>query len=124
MLTDSKRTKFIIYDDTGKITGEYQNFARYAEIDLAGKNYIEYKDNIGINSYYVDVNTNEVKPRPEMDLIVYGNIISNIPAGAIIKLGDQEFQIDDGEAEIEGYTGVAKVTCWPYLDEEVMVGEN
>ena len=47
--------------------------------------------------------------------------ISGIPAGSVLKIGEQSFTVDDGEADIEGYTGVVKITCWPYLDAEVMI---
>ena len=54
-----------------------------------------------------------------MGLTVTGSVIIGIPQGATVTLGEQSFIIDDGEADIEGYTGVVKITCWPYLDAEV-----
>ena len=59
--------------------------------------------------------------RPAMPLTVTGSVISGIPQGATVTLGEQSFAVDDGEADIEGYTGIVKITCWPYLDAEVMV---
>jgi hypothetical protein len=47
--------------------------------------------------------------------------ITGIPAGSVLTLGDQTFEVDDGEAEIDGYSGTVKITCWPYLDAEVVV---
>ncbi|MCF4152626.1 hypothetical protein L2W58_12545 [Dethiosulfovibrio sp. F2B] len=56
-----------------------------------------------------------------MPLSITGATISGIPKGAVLKLGDQAFTIDDCTAEITGYSGTVKITCWPYLDEEVEV---
>jgi len=56
-----------------------------------------------------------------MLLSVSGARITGIPAGSVLTLGEQEYQVDDGEAEITGYSGTVKITCWPYLDAEVMV---
>ena len=63
----------------------------------------------------------EVVPRPSMPLIVSGRTITGIPAGSILLLGEQSFEVDDGEADITGYSGTVKITCWPYLDAEVEV---
>ena len=52
---------------------------------------------------------------------VTGSVISGIPQGATVTLGEQSFAVDDGEADIEGYTGVVKIKCWPYLDAEVEI---
>ena len=58
-------------------------------------------------------------PRPAMSLTDTGSTISGIPQGATVILDQQSFTVDDGEADIEGYTGIVKITCWPYLDAEV-----
>ena len=65
--------------------------------------------------------SNEVQPRPPMPLSVSGTTISGIPAGSVLTLGEQSFEVDDGEADIDGYSGTVKITCWPYLDAEVVV---
>ena len=70
------------------------------------------------NGYICD---GEVKARPSMPVFVSGALISGIPAGSVLTLGEQEYQVDDGEAEITGYSGTVKITCWPYLDAEVVV---
>ena len=57
--------------------------------------------------------------RPAMSLTVTGSVISGIPQGATITLGEQSFTVDDSEADIEGYTGTVKIVCFPYLDAEV-----
>lgn len=57
--------------------------------------------------------------RPAMSLTVTGSVISGIPQGATVILDQQSFTVDDGVADIEGYTGIVKITCWPYLDAEV-----
>lgn len=67
------------------------------------------------------VRDNQVLPRPTMPLTINGPIISGIPKGASLKLGDQTFTIDDGEADIEGYRGTARLSLWPYLDAEVEI---
>ena len=59
--------------------------------------------------------------RPAMPLSVSGATITGIPAGSVLALGEQTFEVDDGEAEIDGYAGTVKITCWPYLDAEVIV---
>ena len=59
--------------------------------------------------------------RPAMSLTVTGSVISGIPQGATVTLDQQSFIVDDGVADIEGYTGIVKITCWPYLDTEVEI---
>lgn len=63
----------------------------------------------------------KVVERPSMSLSVVDASICGIPPGSVLTLGEQEYQVDDGEAEIEGYSGTVKITCWPYLDAEVIV---
>ena len=70
------------------------------------------------NGYICD---GEVKARPSMPLSVAGTTITGIPAGSVLTLGEQAFEVDDGEADITGYSGTVKITCWPYLDAEVVV---
>lgn len=65
--------------------------------------------------------SDEVVPRPAMPLSVSGTTITGIPAGSVLALGEQTFEVDDGEADITGYSGAVKITCWPYLDAEVVV---
>ena len=111
-------TWFMYNPETGEICGNYSNTYENMLIDLAGKSYIEAPDNdIDISNKYVD--NGEVKIRPNMNLIITGSIISNIPQDSLLFLGEQIFPINDGEADIEGYTGVVKIKCWPYLDAEV-----
>ena len=62
-----------------------------------------------------------VVERPSMPVSVSGARITGIPAGSVLTLGEQSFEVDDGEADIEGYHGTVKLTCWPYLDAEVIV---
>ena len=62
-----------------------------------------------------------VVERPSMPLAVSGARITGIPAGSVLTLGEQAFEVNDGEAEIDGYSGTVKITCWPYLDAEVVV---
>ena len=67
------------------------------------------------------VKGSKIRQRPVMPLTVTGSIISGIPQGATVTLGEQSFTVDDGEAEIDGYSGTVKITCWPYLDAEVVI---
>lgn len=67
------------------------------------------------------VKGSKVLPRPVMNLSVSGTTITGIPAGSVLKIGEQTFEVDDGEADIEGYSGVVQITCWPYIDEEVEI---
>lgn len=62
-----------------------------------------------------------ITERPTMPLSISGAAITGIPAGSALTLGEQEYQVDDGEAEIAGYAGPVKITCWPYIDAEVTV---
>lgn len=70
-------------------------------------------------THYVE--SGRVVERPAMPLSISGTTITGIPAGSVLTLGEQEYQVDDGEAEIDGYSGTVKITCWPYLDAEVVV---
>lgn len=74
---------------------------------------------INIDMDYVLDNT--VLPRPKLSISQSNNTLTGIPAGAILRLGEQDFAINDGEADIEGYHGPVKITCWPYLDAEVEI---
>ena len=119
MPTD-RGTWFMYYPENGEIYGTYANTHENMLIDLAGQTYIEAPDgDIDISNKYVD--NGEVKIRPNMNLAIIGGVITGIPQGATVTLGEQSFTVDDGEADIEGYTGVVKITCWPYLDAEVVV---
>ncbi len=119
MPTD-RGTWFTYYSQNGEIYGSYSNTRENMLIDLADKSYIEAPDNdIDISNKYVD--NGEVKIRPNMNLAIIGGVITGIPQGATVTLGEQSFTVDDGEADIEGYTGIVKITCWPYLDAEVEI---
>ena len=117
-MPSDRGTWFMYYSENGEIYGTYANSYENMLIDLEGKSYIEAPDgDIDISNKYVD--NGEVKIRPNMNLTIIGEVISGIPQGATVTLGEQSFTVDDGEADIEGYTGVVKITCWPYLDAEV-----
>jgi len=106
--------------ETGEIYGNYSNTYENMLIDLADKSYIEAPNNdINISNKYVD--NGEVKLRPTMSLTVTGSVISGIPQGATVTLGEQSFAVDDGEADIEEYAGKVKITLFPYLDVEVEI---
>ncbi|NCC86126.1 MAG: hypothetical protein EOM03_18800 [Clostridia bacterium] len=81
--------------------------------------FIEYDGVVDYATHYVK--DGRVVERPSMPLSVSGALISGIPAGSVLTLGEQTFTVDDGEAEIEGYSGSVKITCWPYIDAEVLL---
>jgi len=115
MLID-RGTWFMYYLQNGEIYGSYGGCEENMLLDLVGQSYIKVLDNdIDISNKYV--NNNEVKIRPKMNLIITGAIISNIPQDAVLILGEQAFPVDDGIADIEGYSGKVRVICFPYMDE-------
>jgi len=117
-MPSDRSTWFMYYPENGEIYGTYANTHENMLIDLAGQTYIEAPDgDIDISNKYVD--NGVVKIRPNMNLIITGATISNIPQDSLLFLGEQIFPINDGEADIEGYTGTVKIVCFPYLDAEV-----
>lgn len=75
----------------------------------------------GIYDHTYYLKNGDPTPRPKMPLSIKGTTVSGIPEGAVLKLGDQSFTVDDGCAEIKGYSGTVKLSCWPYLDAEVEI---
>ena len=109
-----KRATF--YDLTdGKITGTLICSEPCFDANVGGKTWIE--GTYDLEKYYVVGGIATL--RPSMGLTVTGSVISGIPQGATVILDQQSFTVDDGEAEIDGYAGTVKITCWPYLDAEV-----
>lgn len=109
------------YSDNGEIVRIVQaSTLEDIEIEFDGTNQfivsdVQYDD----STHYVSNET--ILPRPTIPLSIIDSVISGIPKGTSLKLGDQTFTIDDGEADIEGYSGTVKLTCWPYLDAEVEI---
>ena len=106
------------YDpESGMITGELVCSESSFPLNTEGKSWVSglYKGDL----YYVS--NGEAVQRPSMDISVEGSVIAGIHEGSTITLGGQSFQVDDGEADIEGYSGVVQITCWPYIDEEVEI---
>ena len=104
------------YPENGEIYGTYANTYENMLIDLADKAHIKAPNgDIDIGNKYVD--GGEIKFRPNMNLIITGAIISNIPQDAVLILCEQAFPVDDGIADIEGYSGKVRVICFPYMDE-------
>jgi len=114
--------------------------ANFVEFDTNGRicGFVEVNDPIGdtlriyaenpcfVEHDPVDLATHYVKDgrvveRPSMLLSVSDGAITGIPAGSVLKIGEQTFEVDDGEADITGYSGAVRITCWPYLDAEVVV---
>jgi hypothetical protein len=102
-----------VFDPDGRY---FQNCSSTDKVNPSTQYYVlgEYDDTY----YYAD---GKAISRPQLPITVAGSVISGIPQGATVTLGEQSFIIDDGEADIEGYTGVVKITCWPYRDAEVEI---
>ena len=115
--TDSTR---LIASQSGEIIGYRQFSIGDPSIALYDERLIESDQPYPHETHWVN-DCDEVQPRPSMPLIVSGRTITGIPAGSVLTIGEQTFQVDDGEAEIDGYAGTIKITCWPYLDAEVVV---
>ena len=114
--------KYASYDT---VTGEIlfirevdEFFADYYRSQGENLSTMENPELTQINAYVADGIT---LARPTMPLSISGTTISGIPAGSVLTIGEQTFEVDDGEAEIDGYAGTVKITCWPYLDAEVVV---
>ena len=104
------------YDPVGgRIIGTLICSETYFDVNVEDKTWIE--GTYDLETHYIADGIATL--RPSMSLSVSDSIISGIPQGAIATLGEQSFAVDDGEADIEGYTGIVKITCWPYLDAEV-----
>ena len=102
---------------SGRIIGTLICSEPCFEANVEGKTWIE--GTYDLEEYYVVGGIATL--RPSMGLTVTGSIISGIPQGATVTLDQQSFTVDDGEADIEGYSGVVQITCWPYIDEEVEI---
>jgi len=110
-----------IYEGNGKIIREISTSTEemlLANIET-GDDYVISEEPLNVDLYYVS--NGEAVQRPSMDISVEGSVIAGIHEGSTITLGGQSFQVDDGEADIEGYSGVVQITCWPYIDEEVEI---
>lgn len=115
--TDSTR---LIASQSGEIIGYRQFSIGDPSIALYDERLIESDQPYPHETHWVN-DSDEVVPRPPMPLSVSGATITGIPPGSEITIGEQRFQVDDGEADITGYSGAVKITCWPYLDAEVVI---
>ena len=112
---------FVEFDECGRICGFVEvNDPIGDTLRIYGGNprFVEH-DPVDSTTHYVK--DGSVVERPSIPLSISGVAITGIPAGSVLTLGEQKYQVDDGTAEIEGYTGPVKITCWPYLDAEVIV---
>ena len=110
--------QFISYDSMGRILFYRTMAAEDVEL-YPNENLIAVDTNYSDKTYLIK--DGQIALRPAMPLTVTGSVVTGIPQGATVTLGEQSFTVDDGEADIEGYTGKVKITCWPYLDAEVTV---
>ena len=108
--------QFISYDSIGRILFYRTMAAEDVEL-YPNENLIAVDTNYSDKTYMIK--NGQIALRPTMPLTVTGSVITGIPQGATVTLGEQSFVVDDGEADIKGYTGIVKITCWPYLDAEV-----
>lgn len=59
--------------------------------------------------------------RPAGSAALAGNILTGVPAGALVVIEDMEYTADGSEIELEFSqpgTHTIKVTAWPYQDQE------
>jgi len=112
---------FVEFDECGRICGFVEvddPIGDTLKIYAENPRFVEH-DAVDSTTHYVK--DGSVMERPSMPLSVAGTTITGIPAGSVLEIGEQTFEVDDGEAEIDGYSGTVKITCWPYLDAEVVV---
>lgn len=106
------------YDPVGgRIIGTLICSETYFDVNVEDKTWIE--GTYDLETHYIADGIATL--RPAMPLSVSGTTITGIPAGSVLALGEQTFEVDDGEADITGYSGAVKITCWPYLDAEVVI---
>lgn len=113
---------FVEFDECGRICGFVEvndETGNTLKIYAENPRFVEYDGVVDYATHYVKDGI--VVERPSMPLAVSGATITGIPAGSVLTLGEQAFEVNDGEAEIDGYSGTVKITCWPYLDAEVVV---
>ena len=111
---------FVEFDECGRICGFVEvndETGNTLKIYAENPRFVEYDGVVDYATHYVE--GGRVVERPAMPLSISGATIIGIPAGSVLKIGEQTFEVDDGEADIEGYSGTVKITCWPYLDAEV-----
>jgi hypothetical protein len=112
----------VCHDENGRIGEVFSGFREVVTLDVGEKLVVEVEENAGeISPEEQYVANGEIVERPAMDLGVSGNVITRIPKGATLRIGDQAYTVNDGHAEIEGYSGAVKITCWPYQDTEVQI---
>lgn len=67
---------------------------------------------------------NDHKPalKPSFNIRVSGNTLSGVPAGAKLEIEGESYIADGSDIGLSfAYPGtyLIKVSCWPYLDEEI-----
>lgn len=115
---------FIQYDpETGQIMAHvYMPEEDQASIDRHVERsgpLVRHDEECSTDTHYVC--GGKVVERPSMSLSVVDASICGIPKGSALLVGAQPFVVDDGTAEISGYSGIVKISCWPYLDAEVVI---
>lgn len=112
---------FVEFDECGRICGFVEvndPIGDTLKIYAENPRFVEH-DPVDSATHYVK--DGSVVERSSMPIAVSGTRIAGIPAGSVLKIGEQVFEIDDGEADITGYSGAVKITCWPYRDAEVEI---
>ena len=94
----------------------FQNCSSTDKVNPSTQYYVlgEYDDTY----YYAD---GKAISRPQLPITVAGNVIAGIPHRTILTIAEQTYTVEDGEVEINGYSGPVLLSCWPYLDKEVEI---
>lgn len=110
------------YDEIGRITGFLSGPPGVIEANkkISDESWIEgeYSDEI----YYVIDGV--AKFRTEMDVIVNGKILNQLPMPCKVFINQSEYQVEDGEIELVfDQPGIykVKISAWPFLDKEIEI---
>jgi hypothetical protein len=52
------------------------------------------------DTYFIDVQNSEIIPRPENPTTINGYILTNLPVPSTVRIGTEEFLVEDGELEM------------------------
>ncbi|MCX5472702.1 hypothetical protein OSH04_13340 [Alcaligenes sp. A-TC2] len=110
------------YDGIGRITGFLSGPPGVIEVNkkISDESWVEgeYSDEI----YYVIDGV--AKFRKEMDFIVNGKILKQLPMPCKVFINQSEYQVEDGEVELVfDQPGIykVKISAWPFLDKEIEI---
>lgn len=104
---------------TGKILGQLTADPQSIEITKEAPFHAWVDGLWDADSHYVLAG--EVIPRPEMNLIIHGMHVANLPVPCIININGVVYPCNDGAADLDLYypgTYQVKVIAWPYINKE------